>query len=131
VDILSQSERDLLTQTWSDTHQDYPSEFCIHHVFEQQVERTPQATALVSNDQSMTYTELNECANRLAHHLIDLGVQPESPVAICVERSLAMIVGVLAVLKAGGAYVPLDPTYASGRFQDILNDAAPRIVIAD
>jgi non-ribosomal peptide synthetase component F len=86
---------------------------------------------LVFNGESLTYSELNERANRLAHHLIELGVQPESLIAICVERSFAMIVGMLAVLKAGGAYIPLDPAYASGRLRDILADAAPCIIIAD
>ncbi|KAF9343114.1 hypothetical protein BGX34_007206, partial [Mortierella sp. NVP85] len=131
VDLLSQIERDLVLEGWNDTRQDYPDHLCIHHLFEQQVERTPQATALVFNDQSMTYAQLNERANRLAHHLIGLGVQPDSLVAICVERSFAMIVGVLAILKAGGAYVPLDPTYASERLKDILVDASPSIVVAD
>jgi non-ribosomal peptide synthetase component F len=79
----------------------------------------------------MTYSELNERANRLAHHLIGMGVQPDDLVAICVERSIAMIIGVLAILKAGGAYVPLDPTYTSNRLKEILADASPSIVVAD
>ncbi|KAK3805044.1 MAG: syringopeptin synthetase C [Benniella sp.] len=131
VDLLLQAERDLMLGEWNRTQQDYPVDLCIHNLFEHQVERTPQATALAFNGQSMTYTELNERANRLAYHLIGLGVQPESLVAICVERSFAMIVGVLAILKAGGAYVPLDPAYASERLKDILADASPSIVIAD
>ncbi|ORX82118.1 acetyl-CoA synthetase-like protein, partial [Basidiobolus meristosporus CBS 931.73] len=131
VDLLSQAERDLVLKKWNDTQQDYPSELCIHHLFEQQVERTPQATALVFDGQSLTYAELNELANRLAHQLITLGVQPESVVAICVERSVAMVAGVLAILKAGGAYIPLDPSYASDRLRDILLDSSPHIVIAD
>ncbi|KAG0196469.1 hypothetical protein BGX31_005324, partial [Mortierella sp. GBA43] len=131
VEILAQDERKLVLQTWNTTQQDYPDHLCIHHLFEQQVERSPQATALVFNDKSMTYTELNERSNRLAHHLISLGVQPDTLVAVCVERSFAMIVGVLAILKAGGAYVPLDPSYASSRLRDIFLDASPSIVIAD
>jgi len=131
VNLLSQPERDLVLGRWNETQQDFPVELCIHHLFEQQVEFTPQATALVFNSQSLTYTELNERANRLAHHLIGFGVQPENPVAICAERSIAMIVGVLAILKAGGAYVPLDPSYASSRLKDILTDASPSIVVAD
>jgi len=131
VDLLSQVERDLVLGTWNKTLQDYPDELCIHHLFEQQVEYNPQATALVLNGQSMSYTELNERANRLAHHLISLGVQSETRVAICVERSIAMIVGVLAILKAGGAYVPLDPAFASERLLDILMDASPGILVAD
>ncbi|KAF9344738.1 hypothetical protein BGX34_005377, partial [Mortierella sp. NVP85] len=131
MDLLSHSERDLVLGKWNETRQDYPDYLCIHHLFEQQVERIPQSTALVFNGQSMTYTELNERANILAHHLIGLGVQRESLVAICVERSFAMIVGVLAILKAGGAYVPLDPAYASERLRDILVDVSPRILVSD
>jgi len=131
VDLLSKRERDLVLGQWNETQQDYPDHLCIHHLFEQQVDRAPQATALVFNSQSITYAELNERANRLAHHLVDLGVQPETRVAICVERSIAMIVGVFAVLKAGGAYVPLDPAFASERLLDIVMDANPGILVAD
>ncbi|KAF9345401.1 hypothetical protein BGX34_004801, partial [Mortierella sp. NVP85] len=131
LDILPKDEQELLLQTWNMTQQDYPDNLCIHCLFEQQVERTPQATALVFNGKSLTYSELNERSNRLAHHLIGLGVRPDSLVAICVERSFAMIVGVLAVLKAGGAYVPLDPAYASDRLKDILADASPTVMVAD
>ncbi|KAF9344347.1 hypothetical protein BGX34_005767, partial [Mortierella sp. NVP85] len=131
VDLLSQTERDLVLGEWNDTQQDYPDHLCIHQLFEQQVGCTPEATALVFNGESMTYSELNERANRLAHHLIYLGVQPDSLVAICAERSFAMIVGVLAVLKAGGAYVPLDPTYPKERLAYILIDASPAIALAD
>jgi non-ribosomal peptide synthetase component F len=131
VDLPSQAERGLVLGEWNETRQEYPNDLCVHHLFEQQVERIPQATALISNGQSLTYTDLNERANRLSHHLIGLGVGPEILVAICMERSFAMIVGVLAILKAGGAYVPLDPAYASDRLRDILADAAPGIIIAD
>ncbi|KAK3806970.1 MAG: Non-ribosomal peptide synthetase module [Benniella sp.] len=131
IDLLSHSERDLVLEKWNETRQDYPDHLCIHHLFEQQVERAPQATAVVVEGQSLTYAELNERANILAHHLIGLGVQPESPVAICVERSFAMIVGVLAILKAGGAFVPLDPAYSSERLRDILMDASPGILVSD
>ncbi|KAF9992181.1 hypothetical protein BGZ65_012567, partial [Modicella reniformis] len=131
LEVLPLDEQKLLLQTWNETQQDYPQHKCIHHLFEQQVERTPQAVALVFMDQSMSYSELNTRANRLAHHIIRLGVQPDMHVAICVERSFAMIIGVLAILKAGGAYVPLDPAYSSDRLRDILTDAAPSIVVAD
>ncbi|KAF9346730.1 hypothetical protein BGX34_003688, partial [Mortierella sp. NVP85] len=131
VDLLSQAERDLILGEWNDIQQDYPADLCIHQLFEQQVERNPQATALVFNGQSLTYTELNDRANRLAYHLIGLGVRPDSLVAICVERSFSMIISLLAVLKAGGAYVPLDPAYASERLRDILIDANPGILVAD
>ncbi|KAF9208719.1 hypothetical protein BGZ49_007793 [Haplosporangium sp. Z 27] len=131
LDILSTDERHLLTQTWNETDQEYPEHLCIHQLFEQQVERTPESTALVFNGQSLTYADLNMQANQLSHHLISLGVGPDMRVAICVERSLAMIIGVLAILKAGGAYVPLDPAYASERLRDILSDSDPSIVLAD
>jgi non-ribosomal peptide synthetase component F len=131
MDILSVKEREMLLRTWNETAQEYPAHLCLHHLFEQQVERTPEAKAVVFNDQSLTYRELNERANRLAHQLIGLGVQPDTRVAICVDRSIAMIVGVLAVLKSGGAYVPLDPLYPKDRLTDILTDCAPGIVLAD
>ncbi|KAF9343813.1 hypothetical protein BGX34_006338, partial [Mortierella sp. NVP85] len=131
LNILPEDEKELLIQAWNMTQQDYPDQVCIHHLFEQQVENNPGETALVFNGQSLTYAELNEHANRLAHHLIGLGVQPDSLVAICVERSFAMIIGVLAVLKAGGAYVPLDPSYPKERLAYILEDAAPVIVLVD
>ncbi|KAG0203257.1 hypothetical protein BGX31_003402, partial [Mortierella sp. GBA43] len=131
LDILPAAERCLLLQTWNETKQEYPSHLCMHHPFEQQVERTPDATAVVFNDQSLTYRELNERANQIAHRLIGLGVKPDTRVAICVDRSIAMIVGVLAILKSGGAYVPLDPSYPHDRLAGILDDCHPRIVLAD
>ncbi|KAF9555957.1 hypothetical protein EC968_008552, partial [Mortierella alpina] len=131
VDILSPVERSLVLETWNSTTVEYPNDVCLHQLFEKQVERTPDAVAVVHEDQSMTYGELNARANCLAHRLICLGVKPDDLVAICVERSPAMLVGILAILKAGGAYVPLDPFYASDRLRDIISDAAPTILIAD
>ncbi|UAW64946.2 non-ribosomal peptide synthase/polyketide synthase [Mycoavidus sp. HKI] len=131
IDILAPAERTLLLETWNETVAPYPENQCIHQLFEAQVERTPQATALVYEDQVLTYTELNMRANCLAHQLIELGVQPDARVAICVERSPAMVLGLLAILKAGGAYVPLDPAYPSERLAHILADAAPSILLAD
>ncbi|KAF9962702.1 hypothetical protein BGZ65_008418 [Modicella reniformis] len=131
LDVLPMEERELLLQTWNATRQDYPADQCIHNIFEWQVERTPQATALVFVDETMTYHDLNVRANRLAHHLVGLGVRPDSRVALCVERSPAMIIGALAILKAGGAYVPLDPTYPKDRLINILEDAEPTILLAD
>ncbi|CAO3567132.1 unnamed protein product [Mortierella alpina] len=131
VDILSSSERRLLTQTWNDTQQRYPDHLCLHHLFEQQTELTPAAIAVAHEGVSLTYAELNVRANALAHQLIHLGVRPDDLIAICVERSPAMIIGILAILKAGGAYVPLDPFYASDRLMDVIADAAPSILLAD
>ncbi|TIP69159.1 AMP-binding protein, partial [Mesorhizobium sp.] len=113
------------------TDADYPSERCIHELFEQQVRRTPEAVALVHEDEALSYGELNARANRLAHHLIGLGVKPDQPVAICLERSPAMVVGVLAILKAGGAYLPLDPAYPCARLRQVVDDAAPRLLLCD
>ncbi|KAG0164663.1 NRPS protein [Apophysomyces sp. BC1015] len=131
VDLLDAAERHQLLVEWNATQHDYPSHLCIHQLFEAQAECTPHASALVYGEQTLSYAELNEQANRLAHRLIELGVQPDVCVAICVERSLAMTVGLLAILKAGGAYVPLDPAYPSERLAHILADAAPAIVLAD
>ncbi|KAF9210229.1 hypothetical protein BGZ59_009710, partial [Podila verticillata] len=131
LEALPVEERQMLLREWNATQEDYPADLCLHHLFEQQVERTPEAIAVVYEDQSLTYAEVNTRANCLAHRLIGLGVQPDVLVAICVERSPATIIGILAILKAGGAYVPLDPFYASDRLRDIISDAAPTILIAD
>ncbi|EQB97766.1 hypothetical protein B738_29066, partial [Photorhabdus temperata subsp. temperata M1021] len=131
LNILPETERALLLETWNATETAYPDALCIHQLFEQQVARAPEATALVYQAQTFSYAELNACANRLAHQLIALGVTPDQPVAICVARSPAMVVGLLAVLKAGGAYVPLDSTYPGERLAYILNDTAPAVVLAD
>jgi non-ribosomal peptide synthetase component F len=131
LDILPVEEHKMLVQELNSLTIEYPQHQTIHGLFEEQVERTPQATALVFMSQSLTYSELNERANRLAHQLISLGVWPDTRVAICVERSLSVVVGILAILKSGGAYVPLDPSHSADRLRDILVDVAPMIVIAD
>ncbi|KAG0075429.1 hypothetical protein BGZ93_004204, partial [Podila epicladia] len=131
LDVVPADEIKLLTQTWNMTQDAQPEGLCIHQLFEQQVERAPEAISLVFEGESLTYGELNTCANFLAHNLVERGVRPDSLVAICVERSVAMIVSILAVLKAGGAYVPLDPAYASDRLRDILDDAAPAVLLVD
>ncbi|MCG1055981.1 amino acid adenylation domain-containing protein, partial [Mycetohabitans sp. B5] len=131
LQVLPEAERELLLNTWNATQQAYPSHLCAHQLFEAQVKRTPEAPALVFEDQTFSYAQLNAQANRLAHQLIELGVKPDARVAICVQRSPALVVGLLAILKAGGAYVPLDPAYPSERLVHILADAAPNIVLAD
>ena len=113
--ILTEAERHQILVEWNDTAADYPKDKCIHQLFEEQVERTPDAIALEFEDKQITYRELNRKANQLAHHLISLGIGPEKLVGICVERSIEMVVGLLRILKAGGAYVPLDPTYPKER----------------
>ncbi|PPB79706.1 non-ribosomal peptide synthetase, partial [Mycetohabitans endofungorum] len=124
-------ERHRLLVEWNATQRDYPAHLCIHQLFEAQVERTPEAPALVFEAQTLSYAQLNARANRLAHQLLEWGVKPDARVAICVQRSPALVVGLLAILKAGGAYVPLDPAYPGERLAHILADAAPNIVLAD
>ncbi|MBD0304901.1 MAG: AMP-binding protein, partial [Tolypothrix sp. T3-bin4] len=124
--LLTASEQHQLLQEWNNTEVTYPVNKCIHQLFEQQVELTPDAVAVVYENQQLTYSELNAKANQLAHYLRSLGVKPEVKVGICVERSLEMVIGLLAILKAGGAYVPLDPNYPQQRLEYILqNTQAP------
>ncbi|MEL6441868.1 MAG: amino acid adenylation domain-containing protein [Cyanobacteria bacterium J06621_8] len=127
--LLSEAERHQLLKEWNNTAAEYPSHQCIHQLFEEQATKTPNAVALVSEDQQLTYLELNQRANQLAHHLQSLGVKPEVLVGICVERSVAMVVGLLGILKAGGAYLPLDPTYPSERLQFMLSEARVSVLL--
>ncbi|WP_245490037.1 non-ribosomal peptide synthetase, partial [Rhizobium ruizarguesonis] len=131
LDILPAEERSYLLEELNRTEVDYPSDLCVHALFEAQVRRAPDAVALVFEEQSISYGALNADANQLAHHLIGLGVRPDQPVAICVERSPAMVMGLLAILKAGGAYVPLDPAYPRQRLRQLLDDAGPRLLLCD
>ncbi|MBW4579359.1 MAG: amino acid adenylation domain-containing protein [Tildeniella nuda ZEHNDER 1965/U140] len=121
--LLTEPERDQLLTTWNHTPLAYPQAQCIHQLFEAQVEQTPEAIAVVFEQQSLTYRELNCRANQLAHYLQALGVGPDALVGICVERSLEMVVGLLGILKAGGSYVPLDPAYPKDRLTFMLEDS--------
>ncbi|QLE41852.1 amino acid adenylation domain-containing protein [Nostoc sp. C052] len=127
--ILTSSEQQQLLVEWNDTQVHYPQDKCIHQLFEEQVERTPNAVAVVFDNQQWTYHELNCRANQLAHHLRSLGVSADVLVGICVERSLEMVVGLLGILKAGGAYVPLDPEYPQERLRFILEDAQVSVLL--
>ncbi|MCF5710655.1 amino acid adenylation domain-containing protein, partial [Pseudomonas syringae] len=128
LEMLPRSERQLL-QEWNATAVDYPQGTCVHQLFEAQVEKTPEATALVFEARTFTYAQLNARANQLAHHLIGLGIGPDDRVAICVERSPEMVVGLLGILKAGAAYVPLDPAYPEQRLRYMLEDSVPSAVL--
>ncbi len=128
---LSESERHQVLYEWNQTSRDYPRDKCVHQLFEDQVARTPDAVAVVFEDQSLTYAELNARANQLAHHLQSLGVGPEVLVGLCVERSLDMIVGLLGILKAGGAYVPLDPKLPEERLRFLITDARLAIILTE
>jgi glutamate-1-semialdehyde-2,1-aminomutase len=127
--LLTPTERQQLLFEWNDTQADYPQDKCIHQLFEEQVATTPDAIAVVFEQQELTYQQLNQRANQLAHHLQTLGVKPEVLVGICVERSLEMVVGLLGILKAGGAYVPLDPSYPAERLSYMLSDAGIEVLL--
>ena len=127
--LLNESEQYQLLQEWNDTTTDYPKDKCIHELFETQVKKTPDAIAVVFENQQLTYQELNAKTNQLAHHLRSLGVKPEVLVGICVERSLDMVIGLLAILKAGGAYIPLDPNYPKERLKFILEDTKAAVLL--
>lgn len=126
---LTKSEQQELLTKWNDTKTDFPKDKCIHQLFEEQVEQTPDAVAAVFEDKQMTYLELNQQANQLAHYLRSSGVTPETLVGIYVERSFDMIVGILGILKAGGAYVPLDPTYPKERLVFMIKDTNVPIIL--
>jgi amino acid adenylation domain-containing protein len=127
--LLGEAERRQLLEEWNETEAEYPREKCVHELFEEQVERSPEAVAVVYEDEQVSYAELNARANRLAHHLRGMGVGPDVRVAICLERSVEMVVALLAVLKAGGAYVPLDPAYPAERLNYMLEDSAAAILL--
>lgn len=134
--LLRPAEREQLLVTWNATAAAYPSELPIHELFAAQAARTPAAVAvvmaaapMVDEWPSLTYAELNDRANQVAHYLQRLGVGPEVLVGICVERSVEMMVGLLGILKAGGAYVPLDPTYPSDRLAFMLTDSAAPVLL--
>ncbi|EPE2787741.1 amino acid adenylation domain-containing protein [Serratia marcescens] len=131
IDLLPPAEREHLLHGWNRTERDYPLDQTLAALFEQQVRRTPHATALVSGTESLSYAQLNARANRLAHALIARGVGPDSRVAVCAERGLNMVTALFGILKAGGAYVPLDPAYPGERLQYILQDADPVLLLAD
>ncbi|HEX8433121.1 MAG TPA: amino acid adenylation domain-containing protein, partial [Longimicrobium sp.] len=127
--LLGDADRRQLLEVWNDTAADFPSDLCVHELFETQAERTPELVAVVFEGESLTYSELNRRANQLAHHLRAMGVGPDARVAIAVERGPEMMVGLLGVLKAGGAYVPLDPAYPAERLRYTLRDSAPAVLL--
>ncbi|MCP4702245.1 MAG: amino acid adenylation domain-containing protein, partial [Gammaproteobacteria bacterium] len=126
--LLTEAEQQQLL-AWNDTAADYPHDKTIADLFEQQAEKTPQAIAVLFENQSMTYRELNRKANQLAHYLRSLEVKPEVLAGLCLERSLEMLIGLLGILKAGGAYVPLDPAYPMARLAFMLEDTDVSILL--
>ncbi|WP_460202333.1 amino acid adenylation domain-containing protein [Scytonema sp. NUACC21] len=129
LQLLTPPELQQLLVEWNDTKTEYPEDKCIHQLFEAQVEKTPDAIALIFEKQQLTYRELNNRANQLAYRLQKLGVKPEVLVGICMKRSLEMVVAVLGILKAGGAYLPLDPAHPKERLGFILEDTQIPILL--
>jgi amino acid adenylation domain-containing protein len=130
LDVLPENERRQLLEEWNDTKTEYAKDTCIQQLFEAQVDRTPDATAVIFGHEELTYRELNNRANQLGHYLQRLGVGPESLIAVCVERSVEMIIGILGILKAGGSYVPLDPNYPEQRLAYITEDAQVAMIVS-
>lgn len=127
--FLTDADRNRVLYEWNATQKEFPHGKCLHQLIEEQVENTPDAIALVFNEKTLTYAELNAKANQLARHLQTQGVKAESLVGICVERSLEMVIGLLGILKAGGAYVPIDPTYPPERLVFMVEDAQVAILL--
>ncbi|CAM8765073.1 non-ribosomal peptide synthetase [Burkholderia pseudomallei] len=131
LDVLPAAERTQVLHGWNETGRAYARDACLHQLFEAQVSRTPEAAAVICGDETLSYTDLDARANRLAHYLRGQGVGPDTRVGVALGRGVEMMTGLLAILKAGGAYVPLDPGYASERLRAILDDSRPAIVLAD
>jgi amino acid adenylation domain-containing protein len=129
LDVLSEDERRRLLFEFNDTKHDFQKDLCLHQLFEEMAVQVPDHLALISGDQQLTYAELDTRADQLARRLRAAGVRPEVRVAICAERSVEMVVGLLGVLKAGGAYVPLDPSYPHERLAYILEDTEARVLL--
>ncbi|WP_164002735.1 non-ribosomal peptide synthetase, partial [Pyxidicoccus caerfyrddinensis] len=128
--LMDGAEQHRLLREWNGARADFPADACLHTLIEAQVERTPDAVALCFEGESLTYRQLDARANQLAHHLRSLGVGPEVRVGLFLERSLEMVVALLATLKAGGAYVPFDPDYPAQRLAWMLEDARPAVLLA-
>src|SRR5208283_4705830 len=129
--ILSEDERHQILRTWNNTSRDYPEDQCLHNLFEKAAMRAPNRIAVECGGQSLTYGELNAKANRLANHLRESGVKPESCIGIFLERSLDLIVGLLGILKAGAAYVPMDPSFPPERLAWIMEDAGIFLLVTN
>ena len=127
--LLSESEREQLLVEWAGESGEISEEESLHELFELQAMRRPETVAVVYQDQSLSYGELNRRANQLARHLWELGVGPEGRVGVCLERSPEMVIGILGILKAGGAYLPLDPAYPQARLSYMVEDSRPAVVV--
>jgi len=129
LSLVTEDDENFLLHTLNETQRDYPNEWCIHQLFEEQVKKTPDEPAIIFEECSLSYAELNKQANQMAHYLIEQGVKTDSLVGLCVERSPEMIVALLGILKAGAAYLPLDPTYPDARLQHMIEDSALTVLL--
>lgn len=127
--LLSEAERNQVLLDWNQTHFDYPRHQCVHHLFEEQARRTPQAVAVVFEGRELIYAELDRRSNQLANYLLKFGIGPDALVALCVERGFDMVVGLLGILKAGAAYVPLDPAFPAERLTFMLEDSEAPVLL--
>ena len=127
---LSELQRNEILYAWNDTSVEFP-DACVHELFEQQVDRDPDAVAVVFEERRLTYRELNQRANQVAHFLRKHGVGPESLVGVSLKRCPELVVGLLGVWKAGGAYVPLDPAYPPDRLSFMVSDSGIRMLLTD
>jgi len=130
IRMLTESEEQTLLVEFNDTQAAYPQDKSIIHLFEEQVIKTPEATAVIFEEEQLTYKELNARSNRLARYLQKKGVKAESPVPVCLERSLGMIIGMLGILKAGGAYAPIDPEYPADRIRYMVEDTRAELALS-
>ncbi|HEY0605391.1 MAG TPA: amino acid adenylation domain-containing protein, partial [Herpetosiphonaceae bacterium] len=129
--LLTEAERHTLLVEWNATAADYPRDRCIHELFGEQARRTPDAVAIICRDQRLTFAELDRLTSQVAHRLQALGVHPETPVGVLIERSLKTVVALLGILKAGGCYVPLDPAYPPSHLAFVLADTRLPVLIAE
>jgi len=129
--ILTESEKQQILIDWNNTAVEYPRDLCVHQLVERQAERTPSALAVQCSGQTLTYRDLNSRANQLACYLSKLGVGPDVPVGIFLDRSLNLAITLLAVLKSGGTCVPLDPQYPGERLAFMLEDAQVTVLVTD
>lgn len=127
--LLSDADRKQQLAEWNATARDYPRDRCVHELFEEQVNRTPDAIAVEAEGETLTYTELNLKANQLANYLQSIGVGHESLVGLCVDRSLDMMIGLLGIMKSGAAYVPIDPAFPTERVKGILEDSGVQTIV--
>lgn len=131
IDLLSKEEMRLLQERWKGTQEEYPRDALIQALFEEQVRKHPHAVGIEYEGLELTYAQVNERANRLAHRLIGQGIGPDDVVGVCAQRGVHMVLALLGVLKSGGAYLPLEPGYPAGRLQEMIDDASPHVILAD